>query len=94
MQAIIYVRQSDDISLYKQFNICAEYAKRQGYSISGKVLDFDGTQLHKAVNRVIADNATTTLIIYSKDFVFPQYNDYLFYRIYLEKLGKKLVFAI
>ena len=91
MQAVIYVRNDKDIPIYEQYNKCAEFVKRQGYSISGKVLDFDGTQLHKAVNMVIADNATTTLMIYSKDSVFAQYNDYLFYIIYLEKLGKKLI---
>ncbi len=91
MQAVIYVRHNDDISLYTQFNKCAEYAKRNGYTISGKVFDFDGKNFHEAINKVIADRNITMLMIYSKDLVFHQYNDYLFYRIYLEKQGKKLI---
>lgn len=91
MTAIIYVRQSEDINLYAQFNKCAEYCKQQGISISGKVFDFDGKHLHEAINKVIADKEVTMLMIYTKNIVFPRYDDYLFYRIYLEKLGKKLV---
>lgn len=91
MQCIIYVRQHDDISLYKQFNKCAEYCKRLGYSISGKVLDFDGKHFHEAINKVIANKNITILMIYNKDLIFHQYNDYLFYRIYLQKLNKKLI---
>ncbi len=91
MGCIIYVRHDDDISLYAQFNKCAEYAKKQGYSISGKVFDFDGKQFHEAVNKVIADRNITVLMIYNRELVFPQYDDYLFFRIYLEKLGKKLI---
>lgn len=91
MNCIVYVRHNEDISLYTQFNKCADYAKQYGYSISGKVFDFDGKHLHEAINKVIADSNITALMIHSKDVVFPQYDDYLFYRIYLEKLDKKLV---
>lgn len=91
MNCIVYVRHSEDISLYTQFNKCAEYAKQYGYSIAGKVFDFDGKHLHEAINKVIANSEITILMIYSKEVVFPKYNDYLFFRIYLEKLGKKLV---
>lgn len=91
MGCIVYVRHNEDISLYTQYNKCAEYAKHHGYSISGKVFDFDGKHFHEAVNKVIADSTNTTLMIYSKDMVFDKNDDYLFYRIYLEKLGKKLI---
>ena len=91
MNVVIYVRDNEDISLYEQFNKCANYAKRQGYSISGKVLDFDGTHLHEAINKVIVEHDIEALMIYSKDMVFPKTDDYLFYRIYLEKLGKRLI---
>lgn len=91
MNCIIYVRHNDNISLYTQFNKCAEYAKKHGYSISGKVFDFDGKHFHEAVNKVIADSSITVLMIYNKELVFPEYNDYLFYKIYCERLGKKLI---
>lgn len=91
MRVIIYVRQTDEISIYEQYNRCANFAKNYGYSISGKVLDFDGTHFHDAINKVIADSNITVLMIYNKDLVFPKYDDYLFYKIYLEKLGKKII---
>ena len=91
MSIVIYVRQNEDISLYEQFNKCAEYAKRYGYSIEHKVLDFEGNQFYEAINKVIVEHDVTALMIYSKDMVFDKNDDYLFYRIYLEKLGKKLI---
>lgn len=91
MQCFIYVRDNKDKSLYEQFNKCADYAKRYGYSVGGRVLDFDGTQFHSAVNKIIADEKLTTLIIYSKETAFENYSDYLFYQIYFDKLGKQLL---
>ena len=91
MQVVIYVRQTDEISLYEQYNKCANFAKKYGYSISGKVLDFDGTHFHEAINKVIVEHDIEALMIYSKDMVFPKADDYLFYRIYLDKLGKGLI---
>ncbi len=93
MQVVIYVRQTDEISLYEQYNKCANYAKKYGYSISSKVLDFDGTHFNEAINKVIAENDIGALLIYSKNIVFPKTDDYLFYRIYCEKLGKKLLYC-
>lgn len=91
MQAIIYVRQRDDISLYEQFNTSSEYCKKFGYSIAGKVLDFDGKRLHEAINKIIPKSESAALIIYSKEAAFDSFNDYIFFRIYLEKLGHKLI---
>lgn len=91
MSVVVYVRQDEGLSLYAQFNECAEYAKRKGYPIGSKVLDFDGKHFHEAINKVIADKNISMLMIYSKDMVFDKNDDYLFYKIYLEKLGKKLV---
>ncbi len=91
MSVVIYVRQTEEISLYEQFNKCAEYAKRYGYSIEHKILDLDGTRFYEAINKVIVEHDVTALLIYSKDAVFDKNDDYLFYRIYLEKLGKKLI---
>lgn len=93
MNCVIYAKQNDDISVYEQYNQCAALAKRHGYSISGKVLDFDGTKFHEAINKVIAKRDVVALIIYSKDVVFDSNNDHLFYKIYLEKQGKRLVSA-
>ncbi len=93
MQAVIYVRNDKNIPIYEQYNKCAEFVKRQGYSISGKVLDFDGKNFHEAVNKVIAEHNICALIVYSKETAFDNYNDYLFYRIYIEKLGKKLILS-
>ena len=91
MSCIIYASDNSNNSVYEQFNECARFAKQRGYSISGKVFDFDGKHFHEAINKVIADSEITILLIHNKDLVFPKYNDYLFYRIYLEKLGKKLI---
>lgn len=91
MQVVIYARQTEEMSLYEQYNKCANFAKKYNYSISGKVLDFDGKHFHEAVNKVIADNNITALLLYSKSLVFPNHNDYLFYRIYFDKLNKKLL---
>ena len=91
MNCVIYAKQNDDISVYEQYNQCAAIAKRYGYSINGKVLDFDGTNFHEAVNRVIAEYDVVALIIYSKDIVFNDYSEFVFYRIYLDKLNKELI---
>ena len=91
MNAVIYVRENGDIPIYEQFNRCAGYAKRYGYSISGKVLDYEGNVLHEAVSKVIADRNVHILLIYRKDSAFNHNHDYLLFKIYLEKLGKQLV---
>lgn len=91
MKCVIYVRSNEDIPIYTQFNLCAEYAKKQGYSISGKVLDFDGKKFHEAVNKILPYSEPVALIVYSKETAFDSFNDSIFYRIYLEKLGHKLI---
>ena len=91
MNCVIYAKQNDDISMYEQYNQCATLAKRYGYSIEGRVLDFDGTNFHKAMNKVIAMQSVVALIIYNKDIVFNDYSEFVFYRIYFDKLGKKLI---
>ena len=94
MNCVIYVRGSQTISIYQQFNKCAEYAKRYGYSIEHKVLDFQGGKIHEAINKLVADHGIKAMLVYSKDTAFDSYDDYLFYRIYCEKLGKKLIFCV
>ncbi len=94
MSVVIYVRQTEEISLYEQFNKCAEYAKRYGYSIEHKVLDLGGDRFYEAINKVIVEHDVTALLIYSKDAVFDNFEDYLFYRIYCEKQDKKILSCI
>lgn len=91
MQAIIYVRQRDNLPLYGQYNICSEFCKKFGYSISGKVLDFEGTKFHEAVNKIIPSSEQMALIIYSKETAFDGFDDFLFFKIYIDKLGHKLI---
>lgn len=91
MNCVVYAKQNDEISVYEQYNQCAALAKRYGYSIDGKVLDFDGSKFHEAVNKVIAEHTVVALIIYSKDVVFDNYDDYRFYTIYCDKQNKKLI---
>ena len=91
MNCVIYAKQTDEISVYEQYNQCVTLAKRYGYSIDGKVLDFDGKKFHEAINKVIAEHDIYALIIHSKYIVFSNNDDYIFYKIYLDKLGKKLI---
>lgn len=91
MSCVIYVRQNEEISIYEQYNKCAEFAKRYGYHIEHKVMDFEGNRFYEAINKVIVEHDVDALIIYDKDIVFDNNDDRLFYRIYCEKLGKKLI---
>lgn len=94
MSIVIYVRNDKDIPIYHQYNVCAEYCKRYGYSIKDKVLDFEGNIFYEAINKVIAEHDIFALIVYSKGTAFDSEEDSVFYRIYLEKLGKKLISVI
>lgn len=91
MNCIVYVHDTPDIPIYAQFNAVSHHCKRHGYSICGKVLDFQGNKFHDAMNMLIADQSITALMLYDKDTVFPKHEDYLFFKIYCEKLGKKLI---
>ena len=91
MNAVIYVRDNGDIPIYAQFNKCAEYAAKNGFPVIGKVLDFDGKHLHEAINKIIASREPKALIIYSIDEAFDNYNDYIFYRVYLETFKHRLI---
>lgn len=91
MNTILYVRHNETISLFAQHNQCKEIAKRYGFHIKERVFDYSGDLLHEAINKIISDNETTTLIIYSNDVVFNSSEDSLFYSIYLKKLGKQII---
>lgn len=90
MNCIIYVCDNSDIPIYQQFNEAAQHAKRYGYSIKSKVLDFTGSEFYKAVDKVVFDNEVNSLIVYNQKSI-GDYETALFYRIYLEKFGKKLI---
>lgn len=90
MQCIVYVRDNSDISIYQKFNECARFASRHGYSIKRRLLDFSGNEFYKAIDKVVFDNEVTALIVYNLDSI-GDFETALFYRIYLEKLGKKLI---
>lgn len=91
MNCVIYTKQNNEISVYKQYNQCAALAKRYGYSIESRVLDFDGTNFHKAVNKVIAEHDVVALIIYNSDIVFNDHSEFVFYKVYFSKLNKELI---
>lgn len=92
MQCIIYVRDSEDISLYEQFNRCAAYAKRHGYSIAGKVLDFEGGSFYQAADKAVFNDNVDCVIVYRESCI-GDFEDCLFFRIYLNKFNKKLIFC-
>lgn len=90
MQCVIYVRDGLKMSPYEQWNVCCEYAKRFGYSIKGKVFDFDGTKFYEAVDKVAFQDDVDCVIVYHAKYV-GDFEDYLFYKIYLDNFGKKLI---
>lgn len=92
MDCIIYVCDNSDISIYTKFNECARVAKRHGYSIKSQVLDFTGNEFYTAIDKAVFDNEVSALIVYNRDSI-GDFDTALFYRIYLEKLGKKLIFC-
>lgn len=92
MNALIYVCDNSDISIYQKYNDCARFAKHYGYSIYGKVLDFSGSEFYKAVDKVTFNDDVSCLIVYDKKSI-GDYETSLFYQIYLDKFGKKLLFV-
>ena len=92
MQAVIYVCDNIEIPIYEQWNRCAQYAKRYGYSISDKVLDFEGGHFYQAVDKAIFNDDIDCVIVYHKNCI-GNFEDVLFFRIYLNEFGKKLIFS-
>lgn len=90
MQAIIYVCDNSEISIYQKYNECARFAKRYGYSIKSKVLDFSNDEFYRAVDKVTFNDDVSCLIVYDKKSI-GDYETSLFYQIYLDKFGKKLM---
>lgn len=92
MNCIIYVCDNSDISIYQKFNECARFAKRYGYSIKSQVLDFSNNEFYKAVDKVVFGNEINALLVYNLESI-GDFETALFYRIYLEKFGKKLIYC-
>lgn len=81
-----------EVSIYEQWNKCSQYAKRFGYSIADKVLDFDGSRFHEAVDKAVFNDDIGCMIVYDSKCI-GNFEDNLFYRIYLNKFNKKLLFC-
>ena len=93
MNCVLYMSNNTKISIFEQHNICNEKAKRYGYSITQRIFDIRNDRFTEAINKVIASSNIEALIIYDKWTVFDNYDDFLFYYVYLKKLGKKLILA-
>lgn len=93
MNCVLYMPNDTKISIFEQHNICNEKAKRYGYSVAHRIFDIRCDRFHEAINKVIASSNIEALIIYDKWTVFDNYDDFLFYYVYLKKLGKKLILA-
>ena len=91
MNCILYMPNDAKVSVFEQHNICNEKAKRYGYSVEHRIFDIRGDRFTEAINKAIASQEIEALIIYDKWIVFSDYDEFLFYYIYLRKLGKKLI---
>ena len=90
MNTIIYVCDNSETSIYSKYNDCARFAKHYGYSIYSKVLDFTGSEFYKAVDKVTFNDDVSCLIVYDRKSIGDN-ETVLFYQIYLDKFGKKLI---
>lgn len=89
MNCVIYATNNNRVPMFEQHNKCAEFAKRQGYSIEKRYFDIRGDKLHEAVNQCLFYNVDA-LLIYDKT-VLGTLEDFLFYRIYLEKFDRCII---
>lgn len=92
MNCVIYVCNNIETPIYEQFNLCSQYCKHYGYSISDKVLDFEGGHFYQAVDKVIFNDNIDCVVVFSKSCI-GDFDDLLFYRIYLNEFGKKLIIS-
>lgn len=90
MNCVIYVRLRADVSIYDQWNECARYASRFGYSIKHKIWDIRGDRLHEAIDKAVFQDDVYAVIVYDNRIV-GDFETSLFYKIYLDKFGKKLL---
>ena len=90
MKCAIYVNQSVKPNFHQQHNECSRYAKRYGYSIKSRVIDFEGNRFYEAIDKVVLDNEVSCLIVYNMKCI-GDYETALFYKIYLSEFGKKLI---
>lgn len=92
MKAIIYVCDNTEVPIYEQFNLCGIYCKRHGYIISDKVFDFEGGHFYQAVDKAIFNDDIYGVVVFSNDCI-GNFEDNIFFRIYLNKFGKKLIIS-
>lgn len=92
MNCVIYVCDNIDISIYEQWNSCSQYCKRYGISISDKVLDFEGGNFYQAVDKAVFNDDIDNVVTYNQTCI-GGFEDNIFFRIYLTKFDKKLIFS-
>ena len=90
MECVIYVRHGVDTSIYEQWNVCARYAARYGYSIKHKVWDIRGDRFQEAIDKALFDDNVESVIVYNNRCI-GDFETSLFYKIYLGKFGKNLI---
>jgi len=92
MNCVIYVCDNLDISIYEQWNNCNRHCKYFGISIADKVLDFEGGNFYQAVDKAVFNDDIDGVVTYSPACI-GDFQDNLFFRIYLNEFGKKLIFS-
>ena len=89
MNCVIYASNNNRVPMFEQHNYCAEFAKRKGYTIEKRYFDIRGDKLHEAINQCLFYGAGA-LLIYDKS-VIGSSEDFLFYKIYLEKFDRCII---
>lgn len=93
MKAVIYVRENTQPDIYQQFNECARYASKNGYSIAHKVFDIRGDGLQEAINKAVFTDDIKHFIVYSRKTMCDDMEDTLFFHIYMVHFGVDVHFV-
>lgn len=94
MDYVMYIRQNKEISFDEQLKQCNEFVKKHNHFIAYKVIDLKGDKFYEALNKVVVEHDVAGLLIYNEDATFENKRDHLFYRMYIEKLGKEIVSCV
>lgn len=92
MNCVIYVCDNIDISIFDQWNSCSQYCNRCGISIADKVLDFEGGNFYQAVDKAVFNDDIDSVVIYNQTCI-GDFQDNIFFRIYLNKFDKQLIIS-
>ena len=92
MKVIIYVCDNTEVPIYEQFNLCSRYCKHYGYSIADKVFDFEGGHFYQAVDKAIFNDDIDCVVVFNNNCI-GNFEDNIFFRIYLKEFGKKLIIS-